>query len=216
MLSAKSAGGETASTNITVNIEPQDEAPVYLDDTIGMFHYNQSYNDAVTTRAWPLATYTMTGATPTGVTFNLASATFTGTPSVADQTYDFTVIASNRAGDTPRHYVGTVQSPPTLFTDSDTGVFVLDRAPQQHDRGQWFPRAVVRADEWCAAGRNHLQSRDQSLHRHPDGRPGAIQLHDHRDQHRGIAAPCVQRHRRNRANLLRRQRHRAIRRRDAP
>jgi hypothetical protein len=63
VLSAKSAGGQTASTNITVNIEPQPEAPVYLDDILGTFHFNQSYSDAVTTRAWPLATYTLTGAT---------------------------------------------------------------------------------------------------------------------------------------------------------
>jgi hypothetical protein len=140
VLSAKSAGGETASANITVNIEPQDEAPVYLDDTIGVFHFNQSYSDAVTTRAWPLATYTLTGATPTGITFDPVAATFTGTPTVAEEPYDFTITADNRVpGDTPRHYSGTVQTAPTSFTDSDTGVFVLDRVHTNAIAANGFP-----------------------------------------------------------------------------
>ena len=139
VLTAKSATLQTATANITVNITPQDEAPVYLDDTLGVFHFNQSYSDAVTTRAWPLATYTLAGATPTGVTFDLAAATFTGAPSVAQETYDFTVIAHNRAGDTPRHYSGTVQTAPTIFTDSDTGVFILGRAHTNAIAANGFP-----------------------------------------------------------------------------
>jgi hypothetical protein len=53
------------------------------------------------------------GSLPTGISLNSSTGAITGTPTVASQSYSFTITASNSYGSTATSFSGTVAVAPT-------------------------------------------------------------------------------------------------------
>lgn len=81
------------------------QPPVWTDQSLGGFVENNLYSDSVAATNTP--TYTYTGTLPTGVTFS--AGTVSGTPTVLNEAYNFTVKAENADGFVTATFSGTVQ-----------------------------------------------------------------------------------------------------------
>jgi hypothetical protein len=81
--------------------------PVWTDNTLAGFQNGTAYSDAVSATNSP--TYSVTvGSLPTGISLNTSTGAVTGTPTVANQSYSFTIRAINAGGNVTQAFSGTV------------------------------------------------------------------------------------------------------------
>jgi hypothetical protein len=84
--------------------------PVWTDNTLGGFQAEVAYSDSVSATNSP--TYSLTaGALPTGI--SRSGGALSGTPTVAGQSYSFTLQAANGDGSVSQAFSGTVAAAPT-------------------------------------------------------------------------------------------------------
>lgn len=83
--------------------------PVWIDEEItNGFIENVTVSDTIEATNSP--TYTLqSGSVPTGISFDPATAKFTGTPTILGEPYNFTIRASNSDGTADSNFSGTVQ-----------------------------------------------------------------------------------------------------------
>ena len=79
--------------------------PSWADNTLGSFIQGVAYSDSVS--ATNGATYAVTGTLPTGITHS--NGLVSGTPTVLNEAYNFTITASNADGSVTQNFTGTVQ-----------------------------------------------------------------------------------------------------------
>jgi hypothetical protein len=90
---ATEAFGNWSAYSTSLTVSTSAAAPSWTDNTLAAFNANIPYSDAVS--ASNANQYSVSAGTlPTGITFN-TDGTVTGTPTVAQQAYDFTLRATN-------------------------------------------------------------------------------------------------------------------------
>jgi hypothetical protein len=110
----------------------QDYPPSWQDSDLAHFYYDTAYNDGVSAGGSPRPWYLIGGGDlPTGIELNETTGAVTGTPTVQDEEYDFTLQATNGEGnDTSAEFSGTVGDPPrgcqSYTADSYVGAVVLN------------------------------------------------------------------------------------------
>jgi hypothetical protein len=82
--------------------------PNWIDNILGTFIQGIEYSDIVSATNSP--TYAVTsGALPTGISLNSSTGAVTGTPTVLNQTFSFTITATNASGSISQAFSGSVQ-----------------------------------------------------------------------------------------------------------
>ena len=92
------------SFNLTLKLPPN-----WTDNQLGSFVQGIEYYDAVIATNTPTYEIVAGGTLPTGITLNTSTGAFTGTPTVLDEAYSFTVRAYNAEGSVTQAFSGTVQ-----------------------------------------------------------------------------------------------------------
>jgi hypothetical protein len=87
--------------------------PVWSDNTLASFTQLSPYSDGVTaTNMNYSGVYTVSsGALPTGISLDSSTGAVTGTPTVSNQSYTFTLTATNTYGSVSQAFTGTVGAP---------------------------------------------------------------------------------------------------------
>ena len=110
----------TAPTTVTA---PSLIAPIWTKASIAPFSYDVHYSDSVSATGNPSVHYGLQGRLPSGIVFDAASGSLTGTPSGGE--YDFTITATNSAGSVSQRFTGTVGTPKvSLDLKLETGTTV--------------------------------------------------------------------------------------------
>jgi hypothetical protein len=114
-----------ATQSFTLTVQ---EAPTFTSAASAVFTAGQPGSFTVTASGSPSPTLTMTGALPTGVTFNAASGLLSGTPGASTGgSYPLTFTATNIVAATPQSFTLTVKQGPA-FTSATSATFVIGQA----------------------------------------------------------------------------------------
>jgi hypothetical protein len=92
------------SFNLTLKLPPN-----WTDNQLGSFVQGVLYTDAVTATNSPTYEILAGGILPTGISLNPSTGLFSGTPTVLDEAYSFTVRAYNTDGEVTQTFSGNVQ-----------------------------------------------------------------------------------------------------------
>lgn len=89
------------------------DAPTWSDNTISSdMTATVSYSDTVTATGRPDPVYSVSsGSLPSGLSLNTSTGDISGTPTVALESYSFTITATNVAGSVSQNFLGTVAEP---------------------------------------------------------------------------------------------------------
>jgi LPXTG-motif cell wall-anchored protein len=93
--------------------------PSWTDSTLGLFQVGTAVHDGVTATGSPVIHYSVSsGSLPDGVQLNTATGALTGTPT-SDDSYDFTLTATNDAGHVDQEFQDIVRPATSLNVDPD-------------------------------------------------------------------------------------------------
>lgn len=111
------------SNSVTVN-----QAPEITSANSTTFTVGSAGTFTVTATGFPAPTLSMTGALPTGVSFNVATGVLSGTPGAGTGgTYPVTLTASNTADSVDQSFTLTVNQAPAI-TSANSAVFTVGTA----------------------------------------------------------------------------------------
>lgn len=102
-------GHQLFSTTVSFTTSSGTSAPAWTDQTLAGFTSGVYYLDGVSASGSPTPTYSVSlGALPTGISLNTTNGQVSGTPTVANESYSFTLKATNSQGNVTKAFSGTV------------------------------------------------------------------------------------------------------------
>jgi hypothetical protein len=138
---ANNAAGTSAAQNFILTVN---EAPTITSASTATFTVGKAGSFIVTTGGFPLPIVTMTGALPSGVTFDSASGKLSGTPAVGSAgSYALTVKASNGIGThSTQNFILIVQQSPQV-TSANNATFVVGSSGNFSVTTDGYPAATI-------------------------------------------------------------------------
>ena len=163
------------------------EAPTFTSANTTVFTVGAFGTFNVTTSGFPAATFSETGALPTGVSFNPATGLFSGTPQTGTgSSYPLTITASNGVSPNATQAFTLVVDEVPQITSPNSTTFTVGTSGNFTRDGQRVPDRALRG-VGDTAQRRFVRHRDRRAERDAAGRHG-------RDLHSELHADQCRRH----------------------
>ena len=115
---ATNPGGYVESSYSLTVLPP---SPAWTDQTLGTITAGDAYSDGVAA-SYSTAYTVISGSLPSGLTLNVATGAITGTPTVSEESYSFTIKASAPGGNVTKSFSGTVRLARPVWTSTSIGL----------------------------------------------------------------------------------------------